>query len=199
MFLISNTSQTSEFAAPTNLTGVDMADGDLVGVSIAATVTTPAAGAFTAAVTDICTKAGHLFVTGLKVTLTTTGGLPAPLAAATDYFVIYVNANEFKLATSLALAQAGTAIDITTTGTGVHTITPTAIAACTFKLQGSSDDSVYFDIPISASGDASKTGTITVTANFHIREAFPAFRYYRVAYTMTAGQVSVVQKTMVKK
>mgnify|MGYP000894826718 FL=1 len=62
-------------------------------------------------------------LTGTRVRLTTTTTLPAPLATATDYYVIRVSDTTFKLATSYANAIAGTAIDITTTGTGTHTIT----------------------------------------------------------------------------
>jgi hypothetical protein len=62
-------------------------------------------------------------LTGTRVSLTTTTTLPAPLATATDYYVIRVSDTTFKLATSYANAIAGTAIDITTTGTGTHTIT----------------------------------------------------------------------------
>jgi len=62
-------------------------------------------------------------LTGTRVRLTTTTTLPAPLATATDYYVIKVTDGTSKLATSYANAIAGTAIDITTTGTGTHTMT----------------------------------------------------------------------------
>jgi len=42
--------------------------------------------------------------------------LPSPLVVDTDYYVIVVNDNEFRLATSLSNAIAGTAISLTTTG-----------------------------------------------------------------------------------
>jgi len=51
------------------------------------------------------------------------GALPTPLVAATDYFAIRTATTTVKLATTLANAHAGTAIDITSAGTGVHTIT----------------------------------------------------------------------------
>lgn len=89
---------------------------------------TAVAGTFTAAVTDICTKAGHVYGTGTLVTLTNSGGaLPAGLSAATDYYVIWLTKDTFSLATSLANAEAGTAVNITGTGTGTHTITPTSV------------------------------------------------------------------------
>lgn len=62
-------------------------------------------------------------LTGTRVRLTTTTTLPAPLATATDYYVVRLSDTTFKLATSYANAIAGTVINITTTGTGTHTIT----------------------------------------------------------------------------
>lgn len=184
-------SQTSEFAAPTNYTGVDLNEAKGYGISQQVTVTTPAAKTFTAvAATDLCTAASHGFKTGLKVRGTTTTTLPAGLALSTDYFVIVVSANTFKLASSLANAQAGTAIDITDAGTGTHTLTPTAIAGGSVKLQASFDDITYFDLGVS--------NNITATADFFYEKIDPMFRYVRAAYTLTAGQISVVQKTCVK-
>lgn len=46
------------------------------------------------------------------------GAIPGGLAAVTDYWVIVVDANTVKLATSSANALAGTAIDITSAGSG---------------------------------------------------------------------------------
>jgi polygalacturonase len=56
----------------------------------------------------------------LRVTSTTT--LPAGLALSTDYWWIKVTSSTGKLATSYANAIAGTAVDITDTGTGTHTL-----------------------------------------------------------------------------
>lgn len=61
------------------------------------------------------------------VELTTTGTLPAGLSLATRYFMISTSGKEepftFKLASSVVNARAGTAIDITDTGSGTHTLT----------------------------------------------------------------------------
>lgn len=81
-----------------------------------------ATGTFTAATTDICTKTAHGFVTGQKVRVSSTATLPAGLAAATTYYVIKLTADTFKLASTDANATAGTAVDITDTGTGTHSI-----------------------------------------------------------------------------
>ncbi len=45
--------------------------------------------------------------------------------SGTDYFVIRLDADTFSLATSKALAEAGTAVDITDAGTGVTTLVST--------------------------------------------------------------------------
>lgn len=58
-----------------------------------------------------------------KVQFTTTTTLPAPLALATDYWLVRQSSTTAKVATSLANAIAGTTIDITDTGTGTHTMT----------------------------------------------------------------------------
>ena len=79
-------------------------------------------GAFTAATSDICTKLAHGFVTGQKVRVSSATTLPAGLAAATTYYVIKLTADTFSLAATDALATAGTAVNVTDTGTGVHSI-----------------------------------------------------------------------------
>ncbi len=77
--------------------------------------------------TDICTYTSTAnipsnILTGTRVRLTTTTTLPAGLSLATDYYVIKLSDTTFSLATSYANAVAGTAIDITSAGTGTHTI-----------------------------------------------------------------------------
>ena len=61
-------------------------------------------------------------LTGTRVRVSSTTTLPSPLAGATDYYLIRVTDSTYKLATSYANAIAGTAIDITTTGSGTHTL-----------------------------------------------------------------------------
>lgn len=61
--------------------------------------------------------------TGTRVRVGTDGTLPAPLVAGTTYFAIRVSATTLKLATTLANALAGTAIDLTDAGSGSHTLT----------------------------------------------------------------------------
>jgi len=73
----------------------------------------------------------HGFRTALKVQVSSTGVLPAGLAAVTDYYVIEVDANTIKLATTRANSLVPTPIDITDQGAGgaVVTVTPQALNA----------------------------------------------------------------------
>lgn len=68
---------------------------------------------------------------GCAVQFTTTGTLPGGLSLNTVYFLIYVNDTVFSIASSLANAIAGISIQLTTNGTGTHTIT--AVAPGTIK------------------------------------------------------------------
>lgn len=73
--------------------------------------------------TEIITHTGYDIPTFSRVRLTTTGTLPAGTALATDYWTIRQSATTSQLAASLADAVAGTAVDMTTNGTGTHTLT----------------------------------------------------------------------------
>lgn len=78
--------------------------------------------------TDELAKTAHGWNTGDgPIQFTNSGGaLPAGISALTDYFVIKVDADHFKIATTLTNALAGTNVDITGNGTGTNTATPTA-------------------------------------------------------------------------
>jgi hypothetical protein len=78
---------------------------------------------------DTVTINAHNLITGDgPFRITSAGGaLPAPLAAATDYWPIWASANTIKFATSLENALAGVAIDLTDGGSGnPHQIDGTA-------------------------------------------------------------------------
>lgn len=65
--------------------------------------------------TDIITCPDHVFVAGDNVRLSVSGGsLPAGLSDYTDYYIIDVDGDDFKLSTT----SGGSAVDITDTGTG---------------------------------------------------------------------------------
>jgi len=64
----------------------------------------------------------HSFNTGDRVYVESTNALPTGYASNTEYFVIDTGTNTLKLATTSANASAGTAIDITDTGSGTITV-----------------------------------------------------------------------------
>jgi hypothetical protein len=73
--------------------------------------------------TDSILEVAHGFLTGDLCILSTTGVLPAPLALNTTYYIIRVDADNFRLATSYANAKSATPINITSAlGGGTHTV-----------------------------------------------------------------------------
>ena len=82
---------------------------------------------FTAATSDICTLSpaaspSTYWQEGQSVVLTTTGTLPAGLSTNTVYYAFGFSGATFKLASSVANLRAETAVDITDTGTGTHSV-----------------------------------------------------------------------------
>ena len=73
---------------------------------------------------DTLTFSNHRFVTAQRVTYTNGGGTAiGGLTSGTAYFIIKVDQNTIKLATSAANANVGTAIDLTSGATGTtHTL-----------------------------------------------------------------------------
>ena len=69
--------------------------------------------AITNASPAVVTLSGHGFVTGDQIYFNGSGTINAGLSQNTNYFVIYIGANTFNLATTLANAEAGTKIATT--------------------------------------------------------------------------------------
>lgn len=70
------------------------------------------------------TVVGHRFLTGQRVSYTTSGGSIGGLSSGTNYFIIKVSLNEIKLALSLANANNNIALNLSSVGTGTdHNIT----------------------------------------------------------------------------
>jgi len=107
--------------------------------------------------TDVVAIALHGFITGLKVQITSTDVAylpPSPLGLITDYFIIDNAAGEIKLATSLVNALAGTAIDLTDTGSDMNgslTFTPNTLAYA---------DAAFVDAGVDATGDEITTAAV---------------------------------------
>ena len=66
----------------------------------------------------------HNMPTGTKVVFSTSTTAPTGLTDGGTYYVISVTASKISLASSYDNAIAGTEVDFTTTGSGLHTITP---------------------------------------------------------------------------
>lgn len=127
----------------------------------------------------------HGFPVGLKVRGTTTGTLPDPLQLATDYFVIVIDENTIQLATSLANALAGTAIDLVDAGSdgAVNTLTAVSLAGATFLCRKSNDGVTWIDVASATSIAADGTVMVSDTAI--------AYRYLKIVKTLTAGVVDM--------
>lgn len=130
---------------------------------------------------DEITIPTHGLTTGMLGRLTTTGTLPAGLSLATDYFVIVVDANTIQLATTLANAQAGTAVDITDQGSdgAVNTLTFTTMSG-TVIMQKSNDNTNWLNI---GSAEAFTADEVVI-----FEDEPPSCLYYRLVFAMTAGR-----------
>lgn len=92
--------------------------------------------------TDTFTAVNHDLDNNDKVQVSSTGTLPAPLLAATTYWVINSTEDTFQLSTVMA----GAAINITTAGTGNHNfIADPSVAKADVQLRISENDLVLFD------------------------------------------------------
>lgn len=97
---------------PTNTNLLGDSRASTASATVTITIATPAVVSYTA----------HGLVTGDKTYITTTGALPTGLTASTTYYVIGVDANSFRLATTLGNAHSGTAINTTGSQSGTHTL-----------------------------------------------------------------------------
>lgn len=68
---------------------------------------------------DTITVANHGLINGQQIQLSTSGTLPAPFLTTAVYYVVESTNNTFRLAAT----SGGTGINITTQGTGTHTLT----------------------------------------------------------------------------
>lgn len=133
-------------------------------------------------------KEDHGFITGTKVQATTAGTLAVPLVAATDYYVIRVDADYFSLASSLANALAGTHIEITDVGVTSTTLTAVALSA-SYTFQKSNDGTTWTDVAAASA--------ITVDGSAFLEVANVSYRYFKVLKTLTAGVVALTANVLV--
>lgn len=95
--------------------------------------------------TSVITETNHNYYTGLVGRFTTTNTLPTGLSLSTDYYLISDSVNTYKVASTLENATIGTAINISSQGTGTHTFTPRGnIDEMKFNYKGVSQATVDF-------------------------------------------------------
>jgi len=157
-----------------------------VSVQVTASDVAPAAKTFASLTAgnitaNTITIEAHGYITGTKIALTTGGSLPAGLSA-TNYWVIKVDADTLKLATSLANAVAGTAVDITGDGSGI--LTAAAASGNIFRLQKSNNGTTWVNLYESVT-----INTFAVNKIFGVNCS--GYRYLKLLYTPSAGQITL--------
>lgn len=127
----------------------------------------------TITVTGADNHAHNELQTGQAVFYNTTGSVITGLTNNTTYYVIRVTATSFQLATSVANANAGTAITLTSDGSGTQTFVSTFTARPmgqtggeeTHALTDAEMPSHLHDIYINSGGAGSNANMSTVTAS----------------------------------
>lgn len=87
-------------------------------------------------VTGLSNQANNEFQTGVSVRYSTSGSVITGLTNNTDYFVVRTGNLTFSLATTLANAQNGTVISLSSDGSGVQTFTETLTARALAETGG---------------------------------------------------------------
>lgn len=141
--------------------------------------------------TEELTATAHGMLTGQRFRLRNVGGaLPAAtpaLAAVTDYFAIRTTADKFKVAVSSSDAFAGTAVNLTGSGSGTTTLEyglpyaiPTALAAAGTQIKSENDNAAWsslvqlYDLLTGQAQSVWSTIVVAVTVTFNALVTFAA-------------------------
>lgn len=144
---------------------------------------------------DTVTITAHGFLTGIAVTLTSSGTLPGGLATATTYYLIKVDADTIKFATSLVNALAGTAVNITDTGTvaATQTVVVTALSGTLLVNGGMSSSGPWY--PLCSSQVIAAGNFAFELESGSVASGFP---FVCLGVTLASGEISVVQTVLGK-
>ncbi len=93
------------------------------------------------------------------------GGLPTGSAVDTDYWIYKEDADNFKIATSKANALAGTVVNLTSDGTGVHTLLRTTNDVLMALIKDRGNAVVGKNFTVAQVTGAGETDTLTWTGN----------------------------------
>lgn len=166
--------------------------GDTGAGSVTVVRTTTGTASAVAPTGNTVTIANHGFTTGLKVINSSSSSLPTGLSGSAEY-VIVVDSNTVKFATSQANALAGTAIAITGPGVGTQTVTPQALVG-TLVVQKSNDVPAYPGqtqtwFTITTPSSAASQNVSATTLNYY--DTAVGYPYMRFLLTITSGAASV--------
>lgn len=159
--------------------------------SITAIVSTAGTASKVSISADTISITAHGYLVGTPGQLTTTGTLPAGLSTSTTYYVIVVDANTIKFATSLANANAGTAINLTSQGSSgaVNTFTPTTFGgSLQYKISNDGTNWTAKGSPVAISAAGS---TVTEWADV-------GFCFIQAVYTPTGGNTTLLVNVSAK-
>ena len=134
----------------------------------------------------------HGFPNGVGIRVTGTGTLPAPLVINTTYYVIVVNANIIKVASTVedAIAITPIPIDITTEGSSGNVTTfsgATLTATITYRKSNDGVNWVEMQTPTTISGSGKEI----------IEQNESDFKYFSLLKTLTAGVVTLSSRVVV--
>lgn len=135
-------------------------------------------------------KEAHGFLTGTKVQIATSDTLPDGLVAETDYFIIKLSDDKIALAASFADSVLGIPVELVDAGVGDQTITMVALSGASWQLQYSGDGENFFDVAAATS--------ITADVVSAYEKLNPSYKFLKVKYSITAGQVVVYKHILIK-
>lgn len=136
------------------------------------------------AISDAITSVAHGFKTGDKVTYTNGGGTSVVgLTTATDYFVINATVDTVKLASTYALAVAGTALPIADGVGAAHKLTPVITAVFQSQSEGNAIVDLTSPNGVELTAVLSDTVTLIDQNSVFCTAAAPS----SIAWVVTAG------------
>lgn len=159
--------------------------GKVLGYSIVGSGidTTPTPKTFTSAIGNNIQSISHGFSTGLIGQFTTTGSLPTGLSTSTNYYIIYIDSNQYQVANSQANAIAGTPVVLSGTGAGSFNPTSSGVTA-TVYLQASNDNVNFYMVSNSSQNlTSSNIGFFWNNSDCH-------YKWVRLQCNVSVGQLT---------
>lgn len=147
---------------------------------------------------DTLTSVGHGFIAGVypgPFYVESTGSLPSPAAADTPYWVIRTSADAFQLATSQQNAKAGTAVNLTSSGSGTITLVRTVDTQASGSVLFTAVARGVWSTDSSAATD-NKSNNYSDRDDEHAYSGFPGSRVrIRADVSATGGTAHTVSAT----